>query len=139
MKIIGSRLKLSEYVRSVYHATPEAGTPLRELLKPEYWAHVSKQLKVGDRIEVDAEERTWFAELYVRGVTPTSVTVFVMRHIEFTKPESEASTDEEYSAKHAGRGVWRVIRNSDKAVVKSDFATKEAAEAWIEHPVEEQA
>jgi len=139
MKIIGSRLKLSEYVRSVYHATPEAGTPLKELLKPEYWAHVAKQLKVGDRIEVDAEERTWFAELYVRGVTPTSVTVFVMRHIEFTKPEAEDSTDAEYSANHAGRGVWRVIRNSDKAIVKSGFPTKEAAESWIEHPADDPA
>lgn|SRR3990167_6621892 len=138
MKIIGSRLKLSEYVRSVYHATPESGTPLKELLKPEYWAHVAKQLKVGDRIEVDAEERTWFAELYVRGVTATSVTVFVMRHIEFSKPIEE-SGDADYSASHAGRGIWRVMRNVDKAVVKSGFPTKESAEEWIAHPVEEAA
>jgi hypothetical protein len=135
MKLIESRLKLAEYARSIHHVTPEPGTPLREMLKPEYWAHVARKMKVGDRIEVDAEERTWFAELYVRGVTPTSVAVVIMRTVEFNKPESEEDAGAEYSAKHAGRGVWRVIRNSDKAIVQDSFPTKEAAESWIANPM----
>lgn len=134
MKIIESRFKLAEYARATHHVTPEPGTPLKEMLKPEYWAHVARKMKVGDRIEVDAEERTWFAELYVRGVSAAAVSVAVLRHIEFNKPDSEEAGEAECSAKHAGRGVWRVIRNADKAIVQDGFQTKEAAEAWIANP-----
>lgn len=133
MKLLQNQFKQAEYCRVVYYVTPEHNTSLEEMLTPEYWAHVSKSLKPNDRVEVVAADGSWFAELYVRAAGANSATVVLLRKVEFSavqKPDASG-----YKAYFAGKAKWRVIRESDKAVMIENLATEEAAKDWIANPV----
>lgn len=134
MHILQNRVRGAEYNRNIYSATPEYGTRYEDVIKPEYWKHVASTLRPTDRIEVVSEEGTWFAELFVVSVGKQWAKVFPMRFIEL----SESTPNEQQGvATHAveWRGPkrkWSVERNSDKEVIKDQFATKDDANAWLQ-------
>lgn len=134
MKLIPNQLKQAEFARNILYAKPEANVTFEEVQKPEFWAHVAKPVKAGDRIEVVAADGSWFAELYVRSSAAQSLNVAVMRYCDFSKKsevEEPAKTEPEYEVKFAGRAKWRVMRKSDNAVMIEGLDTKEQAEEWI--------
>lgn len=132
MQILQQQIKPAEFIRTVHTATPEPGTNLEDMLKPEYWTHVAKGLRKGDHIEVVAADGAWFAELFVRSVTDNAVTVAVLRQVAFDPPKQPAVAGEPFTVKHRGGAGWSVIRNVDKAVVFEKGATREEAEAWLD-------
>ena len=135
--LLQNRIRLAEYDRLIYSVTPEPGVPIEEILKPEYWAHVAKQFQPGTRLEVTPEDRSWFAELYVRSNTNNSVSVAVLRHIKFdSAPKPAADNGEPYEIKHRGGAGWSVIRKSDKVPVFEKGQSKLDAERWVEEQTE---
>lgn len=129
MKLLQNRIKPAEFVRTVWGAQPEPGTTLEEMLLPEYWAHVAKTIKPGDRIDVTAADGSWFAELFVRGVTPNAVCVAVLREVRFN--DSDAPATGGVTVKHRGGAGWSVVRDKDKVVLFEGGATKEDANKWV--------
>ena len=125
MNILPKDIKQADFNRTVHAAQPEPGTTLDEMLKPEYWSHIAKTLKQGDRIEVQDSGHSWFAELYVRSVTATDAKVTVLRHVVFDKP---GLADADYEVKARGGAGWSVIRKSDKAVMFEKGQTRGDAE-----------
>lgn len=130
MKILQNRVKSAEYIRTVWAAQPESGTTLDEMLLPEYWANVAKTIKVGDRIDVTAEDGSWFAELYVRSAQPLALKVFVLRHTVFDAPRVKDAISP-YDVRHRGGAGWSVVRLSDKAVLFEGGKDRTVAEDWI--------
>lgn len=128
VNILQNRLRQAEFNRTVWAAQPEPGTTLEDMVKPEYWAHVAKNFKVGDRVEVVPEGAEWFAELFVRSVSPTAATVVVLRSQVFA--ERKASIDPGLDVKYRGANGWSVIRKSDKSVLYEKGDTREAAESF---------
>lgn len=129
MKILPKDLKQAELIRTVYVAQPEPGTTLDEMLKPEYWAHVAKDLKLpGTRIEVMPAGGEWFAELYVRSVGKQDAKVSVLRHVVFDAPQKQ---DDDYDVRSRGGAGWSVVRKSDKAVLFEKGQTRADAEAEL--------
>ena len=127
MKLLSNSLKQAEFTRTVFTAKPEPGTTLDEMLAPEFWAHVAKTLKPGDRIEVTAGDNEWFAELMVRSTTANEAKVFLMRQVSFATPQAESG---EVEIKHRGRAGWSVVRKSDKAIQFEGGETRADAEAF---------
>ena len=134
MKIIEPRFKPAEFCRTVWYATPEPGTELKELLEPSYWTHVASKLRKGDRIEAIDAEGVWFAEIYIKAANKVEAHVALMRECQLSKPVAQLSKDEipEYQVKHYGGGKFRVMRTSDKAILKDDIKGKETAQAWLD-------
>lgn len=130
MKILQNRIKSAEYIRTVWAAQPEPGTTLEEMQQPEYWAHVAKTFRVGDRIDVTAEDGSWFAELFIRAVAPTSAKVHVLRHTVFDAPQGK-SENPAFDVRHRGGAGWSVVRLSDKAVVFEGGKARSDAEDWV--------
>jgi hypothetical protein len=128
--LLQHRIRPAEFERIVWSVTPEADVTLKELLAPEYWAHVAKALKPGAKVEVLPESKSWFAELLVRSSTDNSVELVVLKHIEFDAP-TVADDGEPYEVKHRGGAGWSVIRKSDKAVVFEKGQSKLDAERWV--------
>ena len=129
MKILQNRIKQADFIRTVWSAQPEPGTTLDEMLLPEYWAHVAKTLKKGDRIDVTSADGEWFAELYVRASTDNSVLVTVLQKYVFSAPEVPA--DDAFEIKHRGGAKWSVIRKSDKRVLVENLETRGEADTWV--------
>lgn len=125
MKLLQNSLKQAEYTRTVYTAKPEPGTTLDEMLKPEYWSHVAKNLMPGTKIEVTSSDSEWYAELLVRSASGTEANVALLHHVEFSTP---SETTEEVEIKHRGRAGWSAVRKSDKTVLFEGGSTREQAE-----------
>lgn len=130
MKLLANRLKDADFIRTVWHATPEPGITLEEMMKPEWWTHVARMLKKGDHIEVTSEDGEWFAELLVRSTTDKGVCVFALRSVVFSE-DKPAAADAIFEVKHRGGAGWSVVRRSDKVVVYEKGATRADAEAWV--------
>lgn len=129
MPILQNNIKSAEYIRTVWAAQPEPGTNLADMLLPEYWVHVAKTFRVGDRIDVTAADGSWFAELFVRTVSPTGIKAYVLRHIEFDKTAAEAPPT--LDIRHRGGAGWSVVRLSDKTVLFEGGKARSDAEDWI--------
>ncbi len=135
--LLQNRIRLAEYARSVWCVTPEPSVSFEEILKPEYWTHVSKQLLPGARIEVLPDDNSWFAELIVRSSNDNSVQVAVLRHVKLDAPvpateAEQAKAADPYEIKHRGGAGWSVIRKSDKAVVYEKGQSRAEAERFLE-------
>ncbi len=133
MKILQAQVKQAEFIRTVWCLTAEHGVTLADVTKPESWAHVAKQFKAGDHIEVVPESGEWFAELFVRSVSPTDIKVSVLREVVFDAPAVAAPLPEgvEFEINYSKSDKWRVVRKSDKVAVASGMASKLECEAWV--------
>lgn len=127
------RFKQAEFVRHIFCATPEAGTTIEQLLKPEYWANISEQLKPGYRIEVMPEDGEFFAELVVRSCDRTSATTMPLRVVYLNAlpvsvEQPSVDADPEFYVKFRGpHAKWCVMRKSDNTPVIDRIETQELA------------
>lgn len=131
MQILQNAVKQAEIIRLIHAATPDAGTKLEDVLKPEYWVHVAKQFAVNSRIEVIPADNAWFAELIIRTKTETGITVAALRYVDLNETVSATQQPGGCKVGFSGADKWRVVRLSDKKVVSSGHETKAAAEAWL--------
>ena len=130
--LMQDRLKLAESTRMIFSVTPEQGVEFKDMLKPEYWAHVGAKLHPGARIEVLAEDNTWFAELFVVACARNWAKVTTLRFVELAESETPSDPEDLYDTNWGGANArHRVIRKTDKAVIKDGFATKADAKRWI--------
>lgn len=125
------RIQLAQHMRNVWYVTPEFGTPIEALLEPQFWAHVSAKMKPRDRIEVDAEDGSYFVELRVEDAGRLFAKVVVLRQCDFTVVEAQEQAPE-YKVMWAGpHAKWRIVRAVDKGLVKDGLETRQAAEQYL--------
>lgn len=132
------KLTPTEYGTVVWHLNSPAGQTIEDILKPEYWQHVTRQLRPGHEIKVSSEDRTMWAHLLVRDVGKMEAKVAVIHKVEFGSKE-DAEIDADAGADDAEFKVkWRspaskygVFRASDEECMQDGFETKEAAAMWI--------
>lgn len=137
-KLHASRFKSAELVRLVHDIVPEAGTPFEDILKPEYWAHVAQSLRPWARIEVRAEDGSYFAELLVVNCGRLWAKVAVLRKVDLGDMASEAvpaNPDPSFSVMwrgpHAKHAVMRLGKAGGKEVLREGFETKDEAATWM--------
>jgi len=131
MAIIESKCKESSFARTIWCVTPDLGTPIDDLLKPEYWAHVARNFAPTHRIEVTAEDNSYFAELCVVDAGHQWAKVELLRKHEFGANAVVGTDTGEFQAKWRGARKWSVERKSDKTILAEDLGTKEDALLWI--------
>lgn len=137
-KLHASRFKSAELTRLIYSAVPEAGMPFEDLLKPECWAHVAQLLRPGYRVEVLAEDGSYFAELLVVSAGRLWAKVAVLRKVDLSAVDSEpanaandAATSVMWSGPHSKFRVMRQNAGGGKDVLRDGFETREEATAWM--------
>ena len=120
-------------MRNIFTATPEAGTPIEEVVKSEYWSHATRLFHPSDRIEVIPEDCSYFVELLVTNVELNRVKVIELRRV-LLQEQVELSVDlaKDYEVKWRGN-IKRhcVMRKSDKKLIKEDFASGKEAAQWL--------
>lgn len=126
------RIQFAQHMRNVWYVTPEFGTPVEALLDPQYWAHVSAKFKPRDRIEVDAEDGSYFVELRVEDAGRLFAKVVVLRRCDFVASVEKEEQTPEYKIMWAGpHAKWRIVRSTDKGLVKDGLETRSAAELYL--------
>jgi hypothetical protein len=135
IKIPESRFKEASFARTQWQVIAEHGTTLEDIKKPEYWAHVAKQLKITDEITVICEDMTFKVNLDVLDKSNTWAKVFVTDYIDYTEATGETMPEapqKEFKVKWGGPHVkYQVIRAEDSEVVKEYFATEADAYNYL--------
>ena len=127
-----SRFKQAEYERTVYSVVPEHGTPFDAVTEPDYWAHVSARMRPGDRIEVQAEDGSYWAELLVRDAGRLFAKVSVLRKVDLDEETvtGELPVSSDMTIKWRGPHLkWCVLRGND--AIKEHCQTKGEAGSWL--------
>lgn len=138
-KLKSLRLQLAEFKRQYHFAMPEANHPVKDTLKPEYWAHVASKMQMNDRIEAIWEDGSKLVEYTVIETGEAWAKVAIINEVnllkagETDKPAEDKGAD--YEVKWNGRyDKFIVVRLSDNTKLAKDFDTKEAADTWlVEH------
>lgn len=122
-------LKPAEYGRTVYSHAVAQGNTYEEVFRPEYWVHLTKFLRAGDRIEVKGPDGAYFAELYVANVNDLGVRMveLVKVAIKDNAPTEDEAVDPDYDIKLRGPKKWSIVRKADGQVIKEDMATRAVA------------
>lgn len=130
--ITPSKFRETTQVNRHWTATPSVDTPFEDLLRPDYWAHVAANILPGDRIDVLAEDMSYFAELLVVDASRQWVKVKLLRKTELSSEESQPiEADDEHEVKWRGNRRWSVVRKADGAILQEELSSKSAAYAWL--------
>lgn len=127
-----TRFRVAEGARNTWNVIPEIGTPLEAVLESGYWVNNAAKLRPHDRIEVDAEDGSWTATLFVRSTSKLGAVVSLLTEHKFDPMDAKPAFDDY-------RVVWKgpihkhaVVRASDeKTILQGSFDSKEAALGWL--------
>lgn len=132
-KITERRYKLAEHARNVHHVTPEPGHTRAHLENPEYWAPLSRKFIPGDKVEVLAEDGSYYAELLVLACDRAWAKMHVLRWDVLTTTDVALSQADKFKVEHKGHVKKHcVIRVSDGAILFEGAHTKDVALKWLE-------
>lgn len=133
-----SILHTRDYSTPEFYCNVPAGMPLEEMFRPDFWAHVAKLLLPHSTIIVDWDDRSRRVELFVYDVSRNAASVVVLHDHDIQGQIIARSADDtQYTVKWGGpTHKFRVIRDKDGAVMKSDLQTKDAAERWVKNTLQ---
>jgi len=129
-----TRMKEASFVRNSWVVTVEEGTVRKDILKPEFWAHLAQQFRPYDWIEVRCDDDSFVAEYLVLSCDRTFAKVKEWKWVKLTEEEMKQDDEilQEYAHKWRGPQLKHcVIRKSDSACVVEGLPSKDAAYQWI--------
>ena len=127
-----NRMKRAETLRTLWCVNAQPGSIREDFLQPEYWSHIAALLEPLHRLEVRADDGTYWAEYLVISCERTWAKVKELRWVDLTEVAEEDLSLTEY--KYLFRGPHckhSVIRIKDKVVMAEKLPTKDDALAWI--------
>lgn len=117
---------------NTHEAVPAAGTPLEDILRPEFWANVAQKLRLGDTILALPRDGKFYAELLVWDAGQNWAQVAFkgepMLRPKFTPLPGVAS---DFEIGHDPIDGVVIRRRSTGAMVKGNFSSHEDARKWI--------
>lgn len=131
-----TRLLPAEAVIARHAFVIEYGATKEDLLRPELWVHVARWLTPGARVEVMTEDLSWIAEVIVRDVGQNSATVALISYTQLSAGDFIHAVGQSEALTVEWKGIGRkysVIRESDKAVLRHGFNTRDAADQWVKN------
>lgn len=138
-----SRMREAEFMRRVWVMTAHENQVAADLEEPLYWSHVSGDMKPWDRLEVRANDGTWYAECLVLDAGRAWAKVKVLQEYRLTTADvsmSAAAKLSPFSVEFKGpHSQWCVIRKADKVIVHEGAGTEGAAIDWMNEYVKAMA
>lgn len=130
-----SGLGQAEHIRTIWAATAAFGVTREQIENPAYWAHVATKLRPKAKIEITAEDDSFYAEYLVTSCDKTWAKVLCLKYIDLTtstvtKEQVEGITDS-YSVEFRGPKKWSVLRKSDRSVLQEGLHSRDDGNKWL--------
>lgn len=131
--LVPARLKVAEVVRTVWQVIVPSHVTKEDLLKSEFWTHMAKRFKPFDRIEVRADNDTFFAEILVVACGQTWVKMHPLGWAEIEPmKEEDLVLPDGFEIRHRGAVArWSVIRTKGKKLLSENHASRGDALNWL--------
>lgn len=136
-----TRMQDAEYARVVRVVTAEPGTTLEDLQRQDYWAHVANTMSPWMRMEVRADDGSFYAEGLVLEAGRNWATVKILQSWNLDTADvarTRSARMEEYAGLpyyvmfRGEHELWSVIRKSDNAVMHEKEGTRAGADRWLQ-------
>ena len=132
---------LGENVRNVWRWTAPHGVKVSEVMEPERWSHLARDLRAGDKIEIRAADGSFYVETLVTAVV--GLLVHLRPLVKWEPTDAEAEPSEETVEVVTGSGrvqwvaggdhKWRVVNAAGEIVSKGHATRAEAEEKLAEY------
>ena len=136
VKLSPAGLAQAEYGRTTWAITSAFGVSKSDIEDPAYWAHVAAKMRPRDKIEVLAEDGSFYAEYLVTSCDKTWAKVAEIKFMDLTKVAVVTNEQAEiinagYDVTWGGPKKWRVIRKSDRATLVEGLHSKDDGHKWL--------
>lgn len=122
---------LAEERRQDFIVEAEPGTTVEEVLRPEYWSHVSTRMQQFDTVEVRPPTGEWLVKLRVLNTGRNWAQMF-LEHKYDLEQRSEAPVAKLHTVEWKGpQRKHAVIRIADSQLIQDGFSSKAEAEVWL--------
>lgn len=127
-----TKLLFAEHAVVTFFHSPAVGVNIKDMLEPSYWAHVARDLRPGHKIEVLAEDMSYWAMLMVRDVGRTEAKVVVLQEKKLDAGVDLAKdVDDGLEIKWRGPSAkFSVVRKDGGDILRDGFQTRDAASQW---------
>jgi hypothetical protein len=130
------KLQPNEMVEQVWRATIPSGLTKDDVMRPEFWKHFTKKIKVSDRIHALWEDNSQELDLRVLDIIPGEIRVAVLNHYNYDDVDPSYLETESHTVKWRGAAKWCVVNKATNEVVKEKLNSKgEAARYMKSHMV----
>ncbi len=116
---------------NTWEVVPKAGTPIENLLRPEFWGNVSQRLRPGDTLIVFPRDCVWYAELLCWDAGQNWAHVEIVMAKQRPQFQSVAGVAEDFEIARDPIDGWVVKRKYTGAKMKGNLASHEDARKWL--------
>lgn len=132
--IDSASIQHAAYARNEFRVTVPAKTDVSELLREDYWRTVAERFRAGDKLEVIADDLSFYAEYLVTAADRRWLRVKQIRMVGIEANEvRHESESEEFDVLHRGPRGWSVKRKSDGTIMVENQAARSDAEKWLDN------
>ena len=131
-KALQARFELAQGARNIHRYIMPREDVIEDLLETDYWSHVQAKFNINDRIEVNPDDGSFYAELMVRSTTFGYVVTAVINFVQFDGPVSRLEAPKEYAIDFDGPYEKWQVKRLDQVLV-SQLETKNVAETWLKN------
>lgn len=126
-----NRHALGEHARLVHVLTVESSEHPEDFQTPEFYAHVARNMRPFDHIELRTDDGTYWAELLVVTADLNWAKVHLLRE-ERLQTEEQHPINSDFAVEWKGpHRKWCVIRKTDKSAISENHLDRGAADAWL--------
>ena len=127
-----NRCQMAEHGRNIFLITAETGEFPGDFLQPEFYAHVAKDMRPMDHVEIRTDDGTYWAELLVTEAAANWAKVHLLREAKL-QPAGDQPTDKRFRIEWKGPHLKHcVIRAKDSSVIHSGDALRKDSMTWLE-------
>ena len=129
-----ARMKECEFERTVYTCTTHEETLPDDLLVPSYWTNVAEHFKPFDKVEVRADDGSWYAELLVLETSRRWTRMFMLSCHNLTTSDVSLTQAklQEFVVEYKGPAKLHcIIRTADREIIHEGLRTKADAHEWL--------
>jgi len=123
-----TNIEQASYECNTWQVKPEINAKPKDLLDPNYWAHVAGRMRAGDRVEAVPDDRHYYAEYFVLAASKNWAKLVLMREVTLIK-DNDKTVSEGFTVEFAGNHKWRVREGS--SVISKGHDDKDAASKWL--------
>lgn len=130
-RITNSCFGSADSAHVTHSATLTHETPYEAIFDPFFWSTVAKKIRIGDKIEIFAEDGTYYAEVIVVSCTAQWVKIkTIIEKVNLVDNSEEPKEESGFEIKWRGpHKKFSVMK--DKVVLQDGIDDKDTAISWL--------
>lgn len=128
--------QLADHARNIWAVTATYGMTREDIENPGFWAHHAVRMRTKDKIEVHAEDGSFYAEYIVVNADRTWAKIVNTVYLNLAEAavisgEQAKGISEGYEIKFRGPRKWSVIRKADHSILQEGMHSDADAKQWL--------